>query len=225
MISVVIPILNEPRIAEFVEAVHDALEAVPHEVLLVNDGPRGAIGNALEITGPRRGKGAAVRAGVLATRGDVVVIIDADTTALLPRLSQFAELISNEGHDVVIAERDHEVKERSPLRYVLSWGLLLAQRLVIFQSTRFRDTQCGFKAYRGEVARAIAALQRVDGGMCDIEYLCAAVKNDLRIAQIAVGRLSEERPSRIRLSESLRRDPLDLLAMKWRAVRGYYRLR
>ena len=224
MISVVIPILNETRIAGFVDAVRAALGGRPHEILLLNDGSPVDVEGAREVRGARRGKGHAVRQGLLASKGDVVVVTDADMAALLPHLPRFVELVAREKYDVVIAERVHEVKERTALRYALSYGLLLAQRLFIFQSLRFRDTQCGFKAFRGEAARAIAAKQRVDGGMYDIEYLYAAVRNGLRIAQVPVGRVAEERPSRIRLMHCLRNDPPALLGVKWRGLTGKYRL-
>ncbi|HYC93919.1 MAG TPA: glycosyltransferase [Thermoanaerobaculia bacterium] len=224
MISVVIPILNETRIADFVAAVKAALGGRPHEILLVNDGASVSVEGAREVQGARRGKGHAVRQGLLASKGEVVVVVDADLAALLPQLPRFIDLVARERYDVVIAEREHEVKERTLLRYGLSYGLLLAQRLFIFQSLRFRDTQCGFKAFRGDAARAIASRQRVDGGMYDIEYLYAAARNGLRIAQVPVGRVAEERPSRIRLLDCLRRDPPALLKVKWRGITGKYRL-
>ena len=224
MISVVIPILNEARIAGFIAAVRTALSGRPHEILLVNDGAPVSVDGAREVQGPHRGKGAAVQQGLLASEGDVVVVVDADLAALLPQLPRFIDLIAREGYDVVIAEREHQVRQRTLLRYALSYGLLLAQRLFVFQSLRFRDTQCGFKAFRGDAARALAKKQRVDGGMYDIEYLYAAARNGLRIAQVAVGVVVEERPSRIRLLDCLRRDPPALLKVKWRGIMGKYRL-
>jgi dolichyl-phosphate beta-glucosyltransferase len=224
MISVVIPVLNESRIAEFVAAVEKTLAGRSLEIILVNDGEPVTVERAHELAGEHRGKGFAVRQGVLASTGDVVIVTDADMVALLPHLPRFADLISLDHYDLVIAEREHELTGRPLLRYILSYGLLVAQRLFIFNSFRFRDTQCGFKAFRGEVARAIAARQRVDGGMYDIEYLYVAVRNRLRIAQIPVGRVAEERPSRIRLLECLRRDPRALLMVKWRGLTGRYRL-
>ncbi|HVG22889.1 MAG TPA: glycosyltransferase [Thermoanaerobaculia bacterium] len=224
MISVVIPILNEAEIADFVAAVRKTLGGRAHEILLVNDGAPVTVNGAREVPGAHRGKGHAVRQGILASAGDIVIVIDADLAALLPQLPRFVDLIGREGNDVVIAEREHEVRERTPLRYALSYGLLLAQRLFVFQSFRFRDTQCGLKAFRGDVARAIARKQRVDGGMYDIEYLYAAVRNRLRIAQVAVGRVAEERPSRIRLLACLRSDPAALAGVKWRGLSGRYKL-
>jgi glycosyltransferase involved in cell wall biosynthesis len=223
-ISVVIPILNEARIADFAAAVRAALGGRPHEILLVNDGAPVAVEGAREVQGVRRGKGHAVRQGILASNGEVVLVIDADLGALLPQFPRFVDLIAREGYDVVIAEREHQVRQRTPLRYLLSYGLLLAQRLFIFQSFRFRDTQCGFKAFRGDAVRAIAKKQRIDGGMYDIEYLYAAVRNGLRVAQVAVGPVAEERPSRVRVMDCLRRDPPALLLVKWRGITGKYRL-
>ena len=220
----VIPILNEARIADFVAAVRTTLSGRPHEILLVNDGAPVSVEGAREVPGPHRGKGAAVREGILASKGEVVIVVDADLGALLPQLPRFVDLIAREGYGVVIAERKHQVRQRTPLRYALSYGLLLAQRLFVFHSFRFRDTQCGLKAFRGDAVRAIAKKQRVDGGMYDIEYLYAAVRNGMRIAQVPVGSVAEERPSRISLVDCLRRDPPALIKVKWRGITGKYRL-
>lgn len=233
MISVVIPILNELEIAAFTAAIAGVLRGTgyEHEILLVNDGvPVPNDGGQFSADGVRvvdgahGGKGRAVRDGILAARGDVIVVMDADLTGLLPHLPRFIELVAGDGYDVVIAERDFDFHARKAARLVLSLGLLLAQRLFVFQSLRFFDTQCGMKAFRGDAARAIAAKQRVGGGMYDIEYLYAALQGRMRIAQIPVGRIQELRPSRIRLLRCLRTDPAALIGIKWRGLRGHYRL-
>src|SRR5439155_5907210 len=99
-------------------------------------------------------------------------------------------------------------------RFVLSIGLFLAQRLLIFQRARFSDTQCGVKAYRRAAARRLAELQTVDGGMYDIEYLYVAVLNGLRIASVGVTPWPETRATRLRILRCLYTDPVRLLRMK-----------
>ena len=226
LVSVVIPVLNELEIAAFIAAIADVLQRTghAHEILLVNDGGPVTVEGARVVNGTHGGKGCAVGAGILAARGDVIVVIDADLGALLPHLSRFIDLVAVDGYEVVIAERDFDVHARKPVRFLLSRGLLLAQRLFVFQSFRFSDTQCGMKAFRGDVARAVAAKQMVSGGMYDIEYLYMAVRNQMRIAQIPVGIVKELRPSRIRLLRSLRTDPAALIGIKWRGLWGHYRL-
>jgi dolichyl-phosphate beta-glucosyltransferase len=225
VLSVVIPVLNEDRLGAFVSGVRAAIQAAGHaaEVIVVHDGALPELpGDVRLLPGPQRGKGAAVREGLLAARGDVTFVVDADLEALFPRFGSFADLVLRERCDVVIAEREPDWHARGLLRFVLSYGLYAAQRLFVFGSRRFVDTQCGFKAFRTAVAADLARRQRVDGGMYDIEYLYMAVRFGLRIAQVPVGVLAEARGSKLRIWKCLRRDPLDLLLIKWRGLAGVY---
>ena len=195
------------------------------EILIVDDSeevPR--VANARVIRGEKRGKGDAVRIGMLAAEGEVVFHLDADIDeeklALVP---DFIRLI-DEGHDVAIAERRGRWQYRNLGRFFLSIGLFLGQRFFIFHSTRFFDTQCGFKAFRRDAARTLAELQTVRGGMYDIEYLYIAVKRGMRIAQVPVEPMRELRPSRLRVLRCLATDPVDLVRVKWNGVRGRYSL-
>jgi dolichyl-phosphate beta-glucosyltransferase len=228
VISVVIPVLNEDHLDEVVGGARTAIEAAGHaaEVIVVHDGALPELpGEVRLLPGPQRGKGAAVREGLLAARGEVTFVVDADLEALFPRFGTFADLVLRDGCDVVIAEREPDWHARGLLRFVLSYGLYAAQRLFIFGSGRFVDTQCGFKAFRTAVAADLARRQRVDGGMYDIEYLYMAVKQGLRVGHVPVGVLAESRQSKLRIWKCLRRDPLDLLLIKWRGLAGLYRRR
>lgn len=226
-VSVIVPVLNEPALPQVIRAISGELRraALQHEIVVVSDGDEEhepAPGVRL-VTGRRRGKGAAVRDGLLAATGDVAVVIDADLAALARFVPEFVRLVKTEGFGVVIAEREKDFHGRHPLRFVLSYGLYLAQRLLVFHSRRFTDTQCGLKAFRREVAHELARKQRVEGGMYDIEYLYLAAKQRMKIAQIPVGRVVETRSSRIRLLRCLRQDPVALLGVKLRGLLGRYR--
>lgn len=228
LVSVVVPVLNEDHLGEFAAAARAELERAGYavEIIVVDDGDdarRGAgIPDVRSIAGPNRGKGRAAREGLLAARGEVRFVVDADLEVLLPQLGRFADLIVRDGYDVVIAEREPDWHSRGLFRFILSYGLYLAQRFFVLGSRQFVDTQCGFKAFRGAAAIEIAERQRVDGGMYDIEYLYIAVKAGLRIGQVPVGVLAESRPSRLRLWKCLRQDPVDLLRIKWRGITGAY---
>lgn len=221
-VSVVVPTYNEPALGEWLERLHQALP-MDSEVIVVDDSDAPPVlESARVLRGNRRGKGAAVRIGMLAAGGNVVFHLDADMDdeklALIPR---FVDLIE-QGNDVAIAERRGRWQYRNLGRFVLSIGLFAAQRLFVFQSARFFDTQCGFKAFRRDAARTLAALQTVRGGMYDIEYLYIAARRGMRIAQIPVGPIRELRPSRLRVLRCLMTDPVDLVRIKWNGLRGRY---
>lgn len=226
-VSVIVPVLNEPRLPQVLDAIVEELgrAGLRHEIVVVADGhdETVALPEVRFVSGRRRGKGAAVRDGLLAATGNVAVVIDADLAALAPLIPEFVRIVREEEFDVVIAEREKDFHARHPVRFFLSYGLYLAQRLFVFHSGRFSDTQCGLKAFRLGVAHDLARKQRVEGGMYDVEYLYIAAKQRLKVRQVPVGRVRETRASRIRLVRCLRHDPLALLGVKLRGLLGRYR--
>lgn len=223
-VSVVVPTYFEPDIDAWLESVLSVLPA-DAEVVVVDDSepPLEVSRKGVRVLrGNKRGKGDAVRVGMLSAEGEVVFHLDADIE--LAKIQLLPELIRliREGYDVAIAERRSRWQYRSAVRFVLSIGLFLGQRLFIFHSNRFFDTQCGMKAFRREAARTLALRQTVCGGMYDIEYLYIAVKRNMRIAQVPITPMRELRPSRLRLWRCLFTDPIDLLRVKWNGLRGRY---
>ena len=106
----------------------------------------------------------------------------------------------------------------------MSLVLFGLQRFLVFQSTAFSDTQCGFKAFSGDLARRLARDQIVDGGMViDIEYLYAATLAKARVARVPVVWTPETRQSKINVRKAVRQDPIDLVRIKWNGLRGRYR--
>jgi dolichyl-phosphate beta-glucosyltransferase len=229
-LSLVVPTYNEIEIEGWLALLRPAIAPLDAEVLLVDDSEDDvhallrAVDGVRVLRGTKRGKGDAIRAGILAAEGNVIVCLDADIEEEKLRLiPEFVRLIEKEGYDVVIAERRKRLQYRSAARFALSIGLFLAQRFFIFHSTRFFDTQCGFKAFRRDAARAIAGLQRVHGGMYDIEYLYIALERKLKIAQVPVAPMRELRPSKLRVLRCVVHDPFDLLRIKWNGLVGRYR--
>jgi dolichyl-phosphate beta-glucosyltransferase len=222
-VSIIVPTRNEPDLLRWLDALRSRLASLNAEIVVVDDStpPIAEPRHTRVLRGPDRGKGAAVRVGILAARGEVIVVVDADLDE--PTMRRIPEFVGHvrEGYDLVIAERTRWRYDNLG-RFILSIFLFLAQRLLIFQSAKFFDTQCGFKAFRRAAARRLAALQIVDGGMYDIEYLYIAVLNRFRIAKVPLAPWPETRPTRLRILRCLRTDPLDLLRVKWRGIRGRY---
>jgi dolichyl-phosphate beta-glucosyltransferase len=241
LVTFIIPTLNErhfdvalDELARHLGGISD----VDFEILLVDDSPsegRAQLTRWVEersplaphitmqvIEGARQGKGHAVRLGALRSRGDIVFTMDADLPVPLPTIEQFLARLG-QGDDIVIAERPEERNAGNPTRVILSRALRLLQQGIVFQSRAFADTQCGFKAFRGDVLRSFARRQITDGGMYDIEYLYMARLNSLKVASVPVQVNPETRPTRIRLWKCVAVDPWALVKIKASGLRGKYR--
>jgi len=230
LVSLVIPTLREAEIGQTLDVICATLEKIDgyrFEILVVDDSDdslRRRIRDDLAlrqppvsvelIEGHRRGKGDAVRLGVLATRGDVVLTMDADLPVALTHVEPFVRRVWDGKIDVVIAERPPSRHAARPFRSLLSRTLRLLQQQLVFQSNRFSDTQCGFKAFSGPMLREMAAHQVVQGGMVDVEYLYLAVKQGARIEAVAVAETTDRPDTRINLLRCVVVDPIDLLRIK-----------
>lgn len=119
-----------------------------------------------------RGKGSSVRRGIAASRGTYTLFADADLSLPIEDAGRFlAEL--ERGADLAIGSRAvagaSEHGEQQRLRQTMSRVFNGLVRAVAVPG--MRDTQCGFKAFRGDVARALFAVQRIDGFGFDVEIL------------------------------------------------------
>ena len=186
------------------------------EILVVDDGSRDRTSEIVARAGaevsclrlPRNlGKGAAVRHGMLAARGTQRIFVDCDLPYALDAIESIdAELRA--GADVCIGDRglpDSSFQnERSCLRRLGSAGFtVLVSRILL---PGFRDTQCGIKGLRGEVADRLFPRCTIDGFAFDVELLYLARQDGLRISRIPVRSVGNA-PSSIRIL----RDPLRAL--------------
>src|SRR5712692_2903013 len=202
--SVVIPCFNEAaRIGQTVHATLDYLNtASPEsELIVVNDGSTDATStiarNALapaKIEGrllenfPNRGKGAAVRKGLLAGQRPIGLFFDADLSTPLSEIPKVIEPIANGELDIAFGSR---ALDRNLIGIRQPWRREQAGRifnlLVRFATgLPFWDTQCGFKAFRLDVCRPILEAARVQGFAFDVELLYLAQRAGLRIREVPV---------------------------------------
>jgi glycosyltransferase involved in cell wall biosynthesis len=206
-ISLVIPAWNERgRIERTVQGIERLRQEFPGEieVLLVDDGSEDGTAEAAELLGlrvlrcPHRGKGAAIRAGMLAVQGDYRLQADADWSMppeqflrmLPPRLQDF---------DLAYATREHIDSRRhgEPLwRHLLgrAWNRVV-QGLVL---PGIEDSQCGFKCFRGEVVEGLFRGCQEDGWAADVEVLARAGQQGLRLVEIPID-WTYDPDSRVRL--------------------------
>ncbi len=197
-LSVVIPVYDEaerivPTIASIVG--HLAGSDLEFEIVVSDDGSTDGTPDLVRGLGLRnvvvldpgvnRGKGAAVRAGVLAAGGRLILFTDADLSTPIEELDTMIEAAREA--DVVIGSRaakGAEEAEKGPVRRLLSWGARLLARTGL--GLDVTDTQCGFKLFRRDAARALFAAQRIDGFSFDAELLFLAARLGLRVEEVPV---------------------------------------
>lgn len=195
LLSVIIPAWQEARRMDTLVRGARALQSMlpyPIEILVVDDGSTdgtGALAASAGLTVIRqehRGKGAAVRTGMLAASGMYRLIADADWS--MPP-EQVLTLIppARTGYDVAIASREAHGARRvdEPMtRHVIGRVFnRLVQRLVV---PGLEDTQCGFKVFRAEAARALFSRCVEDGWAFDVEVLALARAMGLRVVEVPI---------------------------------------
>lgn len=202
--SVVIPCFNEgARIGATVKATLQYLEAnsPPSELIVVNDGStdrtssvaRTAMADSpietqLMENSPNRGKGHAVRKGLLAARRPIGLFFDADLSTPLSEIPLIVEPISSGETDIAFGSRALNralIGRHQPwLREQGGRAFNLLVRLT--SGLPFWDTQCGFKAFRLETCRPILEAAQLDGFAFDVELLVLAQRAGLRLREIPV---------------------------------------
>jgi glycosyltransferase involved in cell wall biosynthesis len=163
---------------------------------------QGRQGSVMRL-GENRGKGAAVRAGVLASTGDAVLYMDADLATDLEALPEFLAALADA--DIVSGSRtmpDAVVRNGTKDRAVMAW---VFNRIVrACTGVKSHDTQCGFKMLRGDVAREIFSMARCDRFAFDVEVLLLARRLGLRVVERPVVWTAVEGSSVRRGTDSLR---------------------
>ncbi len=230
--ALVLPAYNERhRIGASLRAIAEWVHSRPGgwdwEVVVVDDGSSdGTLPEARRVAAEadlpltmlrhdqNRGKGAAIRTGVLAASANPVLVSDVDLSTPLSEWVKLAERLPT--HPIAIGSRAIErslVRRRQPLyRQILGrTGNLLVRLLAV---PGIRDTQCGFKLFRGDVARRLFGQARIDRFAYDMEILFLARREGLPIAEVPVlwFNSADSRVSIVRDSLGTLRD---LLRIRW----------
>lgn len=198
-VSVVIPCFDEAaRIGPTLDRVvaHLARGPAGWEVVVVDDGSRDGTEavvadraraepriRALRFA-PNHGKGFAVRAGVGASRGDLVLVTDADLATPIDELDAFVADAA-EGADLVVASRvapGARILTPQPWRRRLA-GAVFRALVRALGLTAVRDTQCGFKLLRRATVGPLVARLETTGFAFDVELLVRAQRAGLRIVE------------------------------------------
>jgi dolichyl-phosphate beta-glucosyltransferase len=204
------------------------------EVIVVDDGSRDATAAVAQefagegvvcVSQPNRGKGGAVRAGMLKARGDYRIFIDADLPYELDIVDRMIRYLDFKEFDIVIGSRHvpgahFDVKLSLPRKVASAIFTAFVTRLMV---TGVIDTQCGIKGFRAAAAERLFRLSVLDGFTFDVEILYLAYKLNLDVKRLPVVQVRDE-PSTISLPRQSLRMVADLLSIPLRYYRGGYDL-
>jgi len=202
-LSIIIPAYNEQdRLPLTLSKIHSYCnsQSYNYEVLVVDDGStdntiRVVTDNPLSEAGRlrilknqrNRGKGYSVKRGVMASKGDYVLFSDADLSTPIGEVEKLFSAL-NEKCDIAIGSRSikgAQIKVHQPF-YREYMGKFFNRLVRIFAFKGIIDTQCGFKLFKGTLARDIAAQMRVDGFAFDVEMLYLARRSGCRIEEVPI---------------------------------------
>ena len=235
--SIVIPAYNEgTRLGATLEKVLAYVHARSWdaEVIVVNDGSRdntAEIVKTLAAKNPalrllenpgNRGKGYSVRNGMLNARGRIVLFSDADLSSPIEEAPKLFEALE-QGADIAIGSRWLRAEtqtQRQPLHRQI-FGRIFNLMLRITLGLKFKDTQCGFKAFKQPAVQAIFPLQKIERWGFDPETLFLARKFKFKVKEIPVA-WGHSGGTRIHPLVDGSRMFIEMLRIRWYDVTGKY---
>lgn len=243
-ISIVIPAYNEEvRLPDTLRRIERYLRESDwsyHEILVVDDGSTDgtaaaaeefARGDASGISSPirvlrnpgNRGKGYSVRHGMLEARGEWRLFSDADLSTPIEELEKLWRAVAGGKDAIAIGSRAidrsligvHQPGHRETMGRIFNGAMRVATGL------RISDTQCGFKLFRGDVAREVFSRQRLERFGFDAEVLFIAVHRGYGVAEVPV-RWNHVDGSKVGMLTGLRAFA-ELAEIRANSLRGKYR--
>jgi dolichyl-phosphate beta-glucosyltransferase len=239
ILSIIIPAYNEEAlIGATLEGLQTYLSprAEQYEIIVVDDGSQDTTTEVVKrwqecnqvelrllVNSQNKGKGFSVRRGVLESRGQFIVFIDADLPYELDAIDGFLKALQN-GCDLAIGSRvlpGSQVKGVPLMRYasgqIFSWMV----QAVLFQG--LPDTQCGFKSFKAAAAQEIFRRLTIDGFGFDVEMLYVARKQKLSIRPVPVRMIEHRHRSRVRLLIDSLKMFANLFMVRWNDAQGKYK--
>ena len=234
-LSIIIPVYNEStRLPGALQELLEFLGPQPYqaEILVVENGSTDQTWQiALEfaekdervraLQSQLRGKGLAVRQGMLAARGEYRFMCDVDFSMPVAEINRFLPP-ALENADIIIASREARgsVRYNEPsYRHLVGRVYNLMIRLLALPG--LHDTQCGFKCFRGSVVENVFPLQTLTGWSFDVEILFIARRWGYKIIELPVPWYFNDQ-SKIQVLQDSFHMALDLLSIRWNALRGRY---
>jgi len=205
LISIIIPAYNESlrisktlnKILSFIEDNND----YDFEIIVVNDGSNDntnevvlSFANVVLIDNKvNKGKGSVIRQGMLSAQGDYLLFSDADLSTPIEELEKLLSFIKD--FDIVIGSRALQndlIKEHQPFyREIMGKTFNLFVQLLVVKG--IKDTQCGFKLFKNEVAKKIFGSSKIDGFSFDVETIYLASKFRFKVKEVPVLWFNDDR--------------------------------
>jgi len=236
-LSVVIPMYNEaarfpqaaPRLLAYLQA-----QPYAYEIVVVSDGSTDetiavarrelAADPALRVieNAPNRGKGHALRTGMTAAQGDIVLFTDADLSTPVEELDKFWPWL-DQGYEVVIGSRKMagaQLTRRQPLlRETL--GKVFTALSDVLATRNISDVTCGFKCFSRSAAHDLFRRGRINDWSYDAEILFLAQWRNYRLKEVPV-RWHDEQGSKVHMLRDGLRALRGLLRIRWNSLAGRY---
>ncbi len=241
-ISIVIPAYNESeRISTPLKTIlaFVSTNSIDAEIILVDDGSTddtAAIAEKTFASMPNamasviryeqnRGKGFAVKTGLMSARADVALFTDADLSTPIDEMSKLIKPIKEGDFDLTFGSR---ALDRTLIGTHQPWRREQGGRvmnLIIKQMSGlpFYDTQCGFKAFNMSKFRPLLDMMTIDRFGFDVEFLFVANHNGLRLKEIPV-RWNDVKGSKVSVFRDTRRMVSELMQIRRNAKKGFYNL-
>lgn len=238
-LSIIIPAYNESaKIARDVLAAAEFLARAEWrgEIIVVDDGSAddtATVARKVDLPSPsslrviqnteHRGKGHAVRSGIMQSQGEYVMFADSGLPVPYDNALRGLQLLQQGKCELAHASRRLRaslIKKAQPWQRRL-FSTLFRWAMILFYKipSRLTDTQCGFKIYRGDVARALFSECFTEGFMFDLEIILRALQHGYRIAEFPV-EWTCDRDSRLSVTRSPQRIVSELLAIKAKLAAG-----
>ncbi len=241
-VSIVIPAFNESeRLAGPLAKILQYVSAndINAEVIVVDDGSSDdtskvaessldavpSVGSSVVRYEQNRGKGFAVRTGLLAARSDIALFTDADLSTPIEEMSKLVDPIRNGDCDVAFGSR---ALDRSLIGTHQPWrreqgGKVMNLIIRTMSGLPFSDTQCGFKAFAMPKFRPLLDVMKIDRFGFDVEFLFVAQLHGLRLKEIPV-RWNDVEGSKVSVVRDTRRMISELSQIRRNAKRGVYEI-
>jgi len=231
-LSIIVPAYNEARrIRDTLKRVSHFKELKPYavELIVVDDG---STDQTVEIVAEfpafrlvrndrNHGKGFTVRHGVLEARGEFILFTDADLSTPIEEADKLLSALESSGADAAVGSRALQrelIGIHQPMFREMG-GRFFNLLVRAFTGLKLRDTQCGFKLFRGSSTRQAFERMRIERFGFDPELLFLIERGGGRVVEVPV-RWNDNPATKVRFLRDSTQMFLDLIAIRWRAFAG-----